>query len=785
MLQPCTRILVQSPQFGNIGVATPDGNLYCRAAPLASAVNVSDRAYFQRAVTAKNFAVGDYLIGRVTGRASLTVGYPTYDESGEMQSLLFAAIDLGWLNDGAAASGLPDGSEVFAADTRGSILARFPDSAGSVGKALSDFGLPAESLASGNPVTGLDGTDRLYSVEAAHYQVTTIYFAGGIPASVVFAGANAEIARDLLALAGIVVLTAAAAWFTGGFLVLRPIREISIATRALSAGDLSSRARVLGAAKELDQLAASFNEMANTIESRDREVQDSAKAIKAANAKLNAVVDASPIGIASLDAKGNIVIWNRSAQVITGWTVEDAVGRPLPITVDEKPVYGNGLAAALRDGKTVAGTEIRARRKDGAPVDLNMSAAPLRGPGGSIEGAIVMMTDVTEKNRLRDQLVQSQKVESIGWLAAGVAHDFNNLLVPIMGYAELVSETMPPGDRAREDLNEISRAAEQARNLTRQLLAFSRQQVMEPQTFDLNQLILDMDKLFQRVIGENIELTSLPAEGIWPVCADPGQIQQVLMNLVVNARDAMHSGGKITVETSNAVLDDEYVALHPDATAGEHVMLAVTDTGTGMTDEVKRHLFEPFFTTKERGKGTGLGLATCHGIIRQSGGTIWVYSELGRGTTFKVYLPRAQGAPQATRVEAEYFGGGNETVLVVEDDDRVRRVAVRTLSEIGYRVHEAWDSESALAVFYGEGPSIALLVTDVVMPGSNGRELADGLRRRFPSLKVLFMTGYTDDTVIRHVVLEQGAAVLQKPFTPRTLAKRVRQVLDTPIVGHG
>jgi PAS domain S-box-containing protein len=410
---------------------------------------------------------------------------------------------------------------------------------------------------------------------------------------------------------------------------------------------------------------------------------------------------------------------------------------------------------------------------------------PLRGPDGEIIGVIGVALDITDRKQLADQLRQSQKLQAVGELAGGVAHDFNNLLMVVKGHAEMLLDRLPgaSADRqspARQNVEQIQQAAERAAALTRQLLAFSRMQVLQPRVLDLNEVVAGMIQMVSRVIGANIELAFLPGANLGRVKADPSQIEQVALNLVVNARDAMPEGGRLTIETSNVQLDRDYATEHAVVDPGPYVMLTVSDSGIGMDAATQARIFEPFFTTKSQGRGTGLGLATVYGVVKQSGGYVWVYSEVGHGTTFKVYLPMVQ-APMEKKAPEKIASGhepGTETILFVEDEQSVRELVSEYLSARGYRVLDAADGMQALAIAAAHKGKIQLLITDVVMPRVSGREVASRLAPSRPDLKVLYISGYTDDSVFRHGVLEGGMAFLQKPFNLKALAAKIREILE-------
>jgi len=488
--------------------------------------------------------------------------------------------------------------------------------------------------------------------------------------------------------------------------------------------------------------------------------------------------------IYSQDLEGNYTSMNQAGATITGYAVEEALKLNFAQTVAPECLEATREMLKRKlagDRETAYEMEILAKDGHRIKVEANTKLVYQDGVPVGIQG---IARDVTERKQLEDQLRQSQKMEAIGQLAGGVAHDFNNLLTAINGYSGLALQRIDDNHPLRGYLEEIKKAGDRAANLTRQLLAFGRKQILQPLPINLNDIVTDMNKMLRRLIGEDVELRAKLDPALKKIKADPGQIEQVLVNLVVNARDAMPQGGKLTIETATVELDQDYADRHVGVTPGSYVMLAVSDTGTGIDDLTKAQIFDPFFTTKEKGKGTGLGLSTVYGIVKQSGGNIWVYSELKHGTTFKVYLPQLDVVPAKTEagVAEPAVADGWETILLVEDEDVVRGLAKKILEQSGYKVLEASRGEEGIRLCLQRTEPLHLLLTDVVMPGTSGKEVADRLRELLPGLRVLFMSGYTDEAIVHHGVLDSNVEFIQKPFTPTSLVRKVREVLDAELV---
>ncbi|MBI4565713.1 MAG: response regulator [Planctomycetes bacterium] len=548
-------------------------------------------------------------------------------------------------------------------------------------------------------------------------------------------------------------------------------------------------------AQILDLLISTFEDIVR----KNRELQLSQAELAAANAKIEDyarrlegrlqeseeryrhLLEHALDAVMTMNTAGAVLECNKAAEELLGRPRNQIVGKPysdfvVPADIDRAV----SLLQTLEARGSVVTRDIHLLRPDRREACVDISASVVQ--FGAERLVLSITRDVTEQNRLERQYQQAQKMEAIGRLAGGVAHDFNNLLTAIMGYGELVGTRLHPKDPLSQDVEEILNAGRRATELTRHLLAFSRKQIVSPRVLDLNAVVAQMDKLLRRLIGEDIELLCVPNPALGRVKADPGQIEQVIMNLAVNARDAMPEGGKLTIETGNADLDEEYARRHAGVRPGRYVMLAISDTGCGMDEATQARLFEPFFTTKGVGKGTGLGLATVYGIVTQSGGHIWVYSELQKGTTFKIYLPRVEEPAEALRREQPRLAmpKGTETILVVEDDASVRRLAVQVLKHCGYVVIEAANGGEALLLCEQHPGPIQLMITDVVMPQMSGQEVAKRLKAPRPEMSVLYFSGYTANAIVHHGVLDAGLEFLQKPFSPHVLAQRVREILDGP-----
>jgi len=523
-------------------------------------------------------------------------------------------------------------------------------------------------------------------------------------------------------------------------------------------------------------------EKRRTLERTEREREEALQRLARSERLFHDLFESAPDATVIVDGQGVIRAASRQAERLFGYEPQELNGRPVEALIPSAARSGyrelrEQFGEAPTPRFTGAGPQnLFAARKDGTTFPVEISLSPLTTEADTIVAAV---RDITARRELEEQFRQVQKMEAVGRLAGGVAHDFNNILGVILGHSQILLGGMGADDPRRARVEQILSASERAAGLTRQLLAFSRRQVFETRVLDLNDTVAAVIKMIGRLIGEDVGLTFRPGESLGRVRADPTQIEQVLMNLAVNARDAMPDGGRLAIETANAVIDDDYVRVHAGSAAGRYVCIAVTDTGQGMTREVQTHIFEPFFTTKEPGKGTGLGLSTVYGIVKQSDGFIYVYSEPGHGTTFKIYLPAVEGEVERP-AEPLPPRRGSETILLVEDEEGLRELIGELLVENGYHVLTAENPTRAIQIAEQHQGAIHLLLTDVVMPQMNGREMAGRVKKLRPDVRVLYMSGYTEDAIAHRGVLDAGVSLISKPFTQESLARKLRELLDPP-----
>ncbi|MGA8013097.1 MAG: CHASE4 domain-containing protein [Candidatus Acidiferrales bacterium] len=639
------------------------------------------------------------------------------------------------------------------------------------GNMPSDFRAAADRITDENPdMIRPDAQDSLAAYQELHdiYGKPVAILRVLLPRKIYQQGQNSLLQFLLLLIAAGLVFGAVTMYLLERFVISRVGRLSDDITQIGASGDLGARLQISGH-DELANLGATINSMLEDLEIGQVERH-------AERTRLTVMVEKMPAVLWTTDEQLQITSAMGAGLDALGLRAREPVGLPLLDFFFTKDANAPPIAAHRRalEGHAVAfDVNWKDRR-------FESHVQPLRDSEGAIQGVIGVALDITERERLTDQLRQSQKMQAVGELAGGVAHDFNNLLMVVKGHAQLLLDRMPDSSPLRLSVEQVEKAADRAASLTRQLLAFSRKQVLQPRVLDMNETVGGMIRMFSRVIGENIEMAFLPGGKLARVKADPGQVEQVLLNLVVNARDAMPDGGRLTIETSNVELDRGYAATHTSVEPGLYVMLTVTDTGCGMDAETQARIFEPFFTTKGPGKGTGLGLATVYGVVKQSGGYIYVYSEIGHGTTFKIYLPQvtAELDKLSPETDKKRSARGTETILFVEDEQSVRELVRDYLVGAGYCMLEASDGVQALRVAAAHPGPIHILITDVVMPHLSGPELATKLSSERPDMKVLFISGYTDDTVFRHGVLEGGVAFLQKPFNLKALAQKIREVLS-------
>jgi two-component system cell cycle sensor histidine kinase/response regulator CckA len=780
-----SNVLSEHRNFSRLMVIDAEGMVRCSTARDTSVpVRVKDRAWFSRVIAEKTTVVGDYQVSRVSGRPDIVVAQPLLESEGRVERLIVATVELETLAKMVDSLELLPGAAVTVFDSNRTILARHPESALWVGKQVPSSALVQATESNPRGMieeTGVDGVSRLYvSAPVVAVIPTGLYVGMGVERSVAFAEVDRMLYRSLWLLTIIALAAIITSMASGELFVLRPIKGLIAVTGRIARGDLASRARLAGGVRELGELGDAFNSMTAALQTRQLERDHAEQQLRDSEERYRMPFEHAPNPCWVYDVGTlRFIEANRAACDHYGYARHEFLEMRITDIVPEEDVPSllSGVERMVRETSAADASTWTHRKRDGTLITVEISSMLVTNAGR--QAAIVLAHDVSERAQLEHQLRHAQKMEAIGQLAGGVAHDFNNLLTAIMGYSEIALEMLGDGHEVSEAVKEIEKAGVRAATLTRQLLAFSRKQLLSPAVLDPNTVIGDVDTLLRRLIGEHIELRIERCNPVGAVKADPNQLEQVLLNLAVNARDAMPDGGVLTIDTRAADVDEGSARTYPDLPPGRYVVISVSDTGVGMDEPTIARIFEPFFTTKSAGVGTGLGLAVVYGIIRQSGGHVIVRSEPGKGSTFDVYLPRLEEAPapSAVRRLRAKANGGSETILVAEDEDIVRRLLKTTLTSGGYTVLEARNGVEALEICQRLGASVDLLVTDVVMPKMTGLELARRLAVDHPELKVLCLSGYSAEATGAQRPL--AWPFLAKPFVPAALLERVREVLDT------
>jgi len=828
----CNRLLNQLnkrfPFYSVLAGATPDGNMFTASTPFEpNSINLSDRTHLKDAINTLDFSAGEYIVGRASRVSSINYAYPVLDAEKKLMAILIAGFKLDEYALFIKNAQLPDGSVVAITDHKGIRLFRMPETdAAAIGQSLpfKVFEKVSGALDHGifEHLSG-DGVYRIYAYKQLRLSDNSqpyMYMFVGLPKDKILATANLEMWRNLtfLGIAALVAITLV--WMFANFILVRPIRRLVDATLRFGHGEMDARTQLPHSLDELGKLAKSFDDMASLLEVKDQERQKAVEELKHANDNLEQrvqerthdlaasnerltrsteelqhsfifqqrLIDALPIPVFYKDLEGRYLGCNSSFENYFGQKWEELIGKSV-YELSPKELAGiyQEKDQALLQNPGIQVYESVVKDADGVIRDVILHKATFNNMDGSVGGLIGAFLDITDiktaekmRKKLESQLFQAQKMESVGRLAGGVAHDYNNMLTVIVGYTQLALEELTPENQISEYLRQVYDAAIRSTAITRQLLAFARKQVIAPMVLDLNETVESMLKMLRRLIGEDLDLVWRPATGLWSVVMDPSQVDQVLVNLCVNARDAINGVGRVTIETGMATFDEAYCADHLGFIPGEYVLLAISDDGCGMDRETVKKIFEPFFTTKVMGQGTGLGLATVYGIVKQNNGFINVYSEPGEGTTFKIYLARrAEPAGEAAKESPKEVLplGHGEVILIVEDEASILDLARRILGKLGYTVLTANLSSQALNLAEEHHGEIHLLITDVVMPEMNGKELSLRLQKVYPRLKTLFMSGYTANVIAHRGVLDEGVQFLQKPFSIESMAAKVEKAL--------
>ncbi len=775
MSAACRALTTRFPGYTLVLASRPDGAVFA-SSHVGPVITVADRPYFRRVMASRGFSVGTYAIGRISGKPTLHCALPILAADGSVSAVVVAGIDLSWLSQLPLVDEMPAGTDVTVIDRSGTVLATTATDQWKIGSNFRDVpGAPMlatqEGQASGS---GADGVARLYSFVPLDRTRDIGQVIVGVPESVAYAGAHAILRRTLAWVAAGGVVALLAAWHFGGVLIVRPLRALGAITQRLSAGDFSVRPGLVGGRGEIAALARAVEGMAETLAQRESERALAETELRRSHRTLAELVAAAPLAVHTMDVDGIIAeVWNPAATSLLGWGLDEAAGRPAPwVPVDDQAAHA-AVLARLAAGGSIIGIAVAGQRKDTQVLQLQVFAAPLHGADGTVTGSLWLLADVSEQQRLQSRLMETQKLEAVARVAAGVAHDFNNLLTVIVGHAELLAGRLPVGTPGRQDAQRILASGHRAAMLTGRLMAFGRGQAAQPRTLDLGEIVADISDLLSHAVGSRVRLDLERPAAPCLVQADPVQIEQVVTNLVLNARDAMPAGGTVTVGVAKVV----------DGGA-EWAELNVSDTGMGMDEAVRVKLFTPFFTTKPAGKGTGLGLASVKSIVDGLRGTITVDSQAGQGTTFRVRLPRLAADDQG-EVRDLADSGRVLRILLVEDQELIRLVAGAALTTAGHHVEAMADADMAQRRFADDSANWDLLITDAMLGDVSGPELARRLRVIRPGFPVVVASGWAEAEAMSG--LEDGRAIfLPKPFTAQELLAAARQVtLDSAVEQEG
>jgi PAS domain S-box-containing protein len=775
----------QLPMYTNMALVKKNGDVMCSSTPIRNRkVNLADRLHVRTAVQKKVFSFGEYTVGRIVPTQMIGVAQPVLDDQHQLKGVVVASIDLKWLIEQLDKIKMIENATLNVLDRNGTVLYRYPDPEKWIGKDTSDLKITKTTLAQGEGIMiaeGVDGQTRLYAFTPVQGTDKGMYVRYGVSLASAFADINLMLTRNVIALLIIACMAVAVAWFGGNYFIMHRIRTLMRATDELAKGNLRARVDVADQKDEIGQLGHSFNAMATALGRHSNEQKLTEEALIRSEEKYRTLFEESKDAIFMSTPEGTYLDINPAGLELFGYSSKEElfkvnISKDIYLYPEHRDTYQN----ILMEKGYVKDYEIEMKRKDGKKLTVLSTTTVVRNRNGDIVAYRGIMRDITEHKRLEQQLLQAQKMEAVGQLAGGIAHDFNNILTAISGYGNLLKKKMSNEAVLKEYIEQILDAASRATEVTRSLLAFSRKQIMNPQPVDVNDIVKKFEKLLSRIIGEDIEVITKLASGDVVCLADAGRIEQVLMNLATNARDAMSRGGKLTLGTGLVELDDDFIRDHGYGNRGTYAFISVSDTGIGMKQETLVKIFEPFFTTKDTGKGTGLGLAMVYGIIKQHDGYITVYSKPDVGTTFRIYLP-ATTVQEDVHVKTAISPvpkQGTETVLVVEDDGQLLRLSEIVLAQSGYKVISARDGEEAIAKFIENKDSIQLVIMDVLMPKKSGTEAYVEMRKIKPDSKVIFFSGYTSDKMHQHSLRGRHADLLIKPVSPEDLLQKVREVLD-------